>query len=382
MTIQRLFLVCAGLILCSGMLFGTGQKESADKEDVVKVGVAHALTGAIALYGEPIVKGIELAVEQMNEQDYIGEGKKIQLIIEDTVGDKKQAINVFEKLIKSDGVSAILGPTLSNSAFAADPIAQENGIPVIGSSNTATGITDMGEFVFRTSLPESAVIPNTIAKLIEKRNLSRVALMYGSDDQFTKSGYDVFDEVLRANNIDIVSVETFSKGDTDFSPQLTKINTLNPQAIVASALAEEAANIMIQAGQQGMSDIYIVGGNGFNSPKLAGIAGPAAEGAISGAAWFISNPSEANTRFVDTFRDKYGADPDQFAAQAYTAARALGEAIRRAGSADPGKIRDALAEIKDLSTPLGSFGFDENRDPDHEPVVLIVKEGTFSLFQD
>ena len=349
---------------------------------VIKIGVAHALSGPIALYGEPISKGIALAVKEVNEQAYLGEGVTLETVVEDTAGDKEQAIAVFEKLINQDGVVAILGPTLSNSAFAADPVAQEAGVPVIGSSNTATGITDMGDFVFRTSLPESAVIPNTLKVVSEARGLTKVAVMYGNDDQFTQSGYEVFAAALEELGIEVVATETFAKGDTDFSAQLTKIKSLEPQAIVASALAEEAANIMTQARQLGIGEeIYFIGGNGFNSPKLAEIAGPAAEGAISGAAWFISNPTPANEAFVEAYRAEYGGDPDQFAAQAYTAAWVLAEAIKNAATYEPAAIRDALTEVANFDTPLGSFSFTENRDPDHTPVVLIVKDGAFTLFE-
>lgn len=349
--------------------------------EVIKVGAAHALSGPIALYGEPISQGIKLAVAQMNAQNYLGEGKQLEVIYEDTAGDKEQAISVFEKLINQDGVVAILGPTLSNSAFAADPIAQEAGVPVIGSSNTATGITEMGEFVFRTSLPESAVIPNTLQVVADARGMQDVAVMYGNDDQFTQSGYEVFASSLEELGTNVVTTETFAKGDADFNAQLTKIKSLAPPAIIASALAEEAANIMSQARQQDI-DAYFIGGNGFNSPKLAEIAGDAAEGAISGAAWFIGNPTPENQTFVEAYRAEFGTDPDQFAAQAYTAAWVLGEAIKNANSTDPAAIRDALAAIQNFPTPLGAFSFDANRDPVHTPVVLIVKDGQFALFEE
>ena len=352
-----------------------------EEGEVIKVGAAHALSGPIALYGQPISQGIKLAVAQMNEQNYLGDGKTLEVIYEDTNGDKEQAISVFEKLINQDHVVAILGPTLSNSAFAADPVAQEAGVPVIGSSNTATGITDMGDYIFRTSLPEIAVIPNTLEVVSKARGLENVAVMYGNDDQFTQSGYEVFASALEDLGIDVATTETFAKGDASFSAQLTKIKSLAPQAIVASALAEEAANIMSQARQQGI-DAYFIGGNGFNSPKLAEIAGDAAEGAISGAAWFISNPSPENQAFVEAYRAEFGSDPDQFAAQAYTAAWVLGEAIKNANSSDPAAIRDALANIQNLATPLGAFSFDANRDPVHTPVVLIVKDGQFALFDE
>lgn len=360
----------------------TTSDEAASAEvEVIKVGAAHALSGPIALYGEPISQGIQLAVAQMNAQNYLGDGKQIEVIYEDTNGDKEQAISVFEKLINQDEVVAILGPTLSNSAFAADPIAQEAGVPVIGSSNTATGITEMGDFVFRTSLPESAVIPNTLQVVAAARGMQDVAVMYGNDDQFTQSGYDVFAATLEDLGTNVVTTETFAKGDADFNAQLTKIKSLAPQGIIASALAEEAANIMSQARQQGI-EAYFIGGNGFNSPKLAEIAGDAAEGAISGAAWFIGNPTPENQTFVEAYRAEFGADPDQFAAQAYTAAWVLGAAIKNADSTDRTAIRDALAVLQNLATPLGEFSFDANRDPLHTPVVLIVKDGQFALFEE
>lgn len=351
---------------------------------VIKVGAVHSLSGPIAIYGQPIRQGIELAIQQINDQHYLGPNTTIEMIFEDDAGDKEQAISAFEKLVNQDQVSAILGPTLSNSAFAADPVAQEAGIPVIGSSNTASGITDMGEFVFRTSLPESAVIPNTLKVVAEARDLQRVAIMYGNDDQFTTSGYQVFAAALEAQGIEVVGEPfTFAKGDTDFSSALIAIKNLTPQpqAVIVSALAEEAANIMLQAQQLQLENLYFIGGNGFNSPKLAQIAGEAAEGAISGAAWFIGSPVPANQVFVEAYRAKYNADPDQFAAQAYTAAWVLAEAIKNAGSGDPNAIREALTKTSNFATPLGDFSFDANRDPVHTPVVLIVKDGVFSLFE-
>lgn len=345
----------------------------------VLVGCAHALSGPIAIYGEPIRNGIMLAAQQINDQKLLGDAT-LAIVCEDTAGDKAQAINAFQKLINQDKVVAILGPTLSNSAFAADPVAQEAKIPVLGSSNTAVGITDMGDYVFRDSLPESDVIPNTIRVTKDKLGYDKVAVMYGNDDQFTKSGYDVFAQALADNGVEVVATETFAKGDTDFSAQLTKIAALEPQALIVSALAEEAANIMIQARQLGL-DVPIIGGNGFNSPKLAEIAGPAAEGAISGSAWNISNPAPENTAFVEAYRAAYNGDPDQFAAQAYTAAWLMATAIKNAGSTDPAAIRDALAAITDFPSPLGVFSFDQNRDPVHTPVVLIVKDGEFQVFE-
>jgi len=348
----------------------------------ITLGAVHDLSGATALYGTSIQKGIDLAVKQINEQSFLGEGVTVKVAYEDAAGDAKQAIAAFEKLIANPDVVVILGPTLSSEAKSADPVAQEASMPVIASSNTATGITEIGDYIFRTSLPESAVIPNTVKVTKEALGLTKVAVMYGNDDAFTQSGYDVFKASLDAEGIEILTEETFAKGDTDFSAQLTKIQSLNPDAIIVSALAEEAANIMIQARTLGIPDsVRIIGGNGFNSPKLAEIAGPAAEGAISGSAWNVASTFPASVDFVNAFNAEYGGDPDQFAAQAYTAAWAAATAIKNADSVDHAAVRDAIAQVKDLDSPLGVFSFDANRDPVHDAVVLTIKDGVFVVFQ-
>ena len=349
---------------------------------VITLGAVHDLSGATALYGTAIQKGIDLAVKQMNEQKFLGEGVTVKVAYEDAAGDPKQAIAAYEKLIANPDVVLILGPTLSSEAKSADPLAQEAGVPVIASSNTAAGITEIGDYIFRTSLPESAVIPNTIKVTKSALGLKKVAVMYGNDDAFTQSGYDVFKATLDAEGIEILTEETFAKGDTDFSAQLTKIQSLNPDAIVVSALAEEAANIMVQARTLGIPEtIRFIGGNGFNSPKLAEIAGTAAEGAISGSAWNVASSYPASADFVKAFNAEYGANPDQFAAQAYTAVWSAATAIKNANSVDHAAVRDALSKISGLESPLGSFSFDAKRDPVHDAVVLAIKDGAFQVFK-
>ena len=348
----------------------------------ITLGAVHDLSGATANYGTAIQKGINLAVKQMNEQKFLGEGHTVKVIFEDAAGDPKQAIAAYEKLTANKDVVAILGPTLSTEAKSADPIAQQAKVPVVASSNTVDGIVEIGDYIFRTSLPESAVIPNTIKVTAKALNLKQVAVMYGNDDAYTQGGYKVFKETLDKEGIKILTTETFAKGDIDFSAQLTKIKSLNPDAIVVSALAEEAANIMVQARTLGIPDsVHIIGGNGFNSPKLAQIAGKSAEGAISGSAWTVASSFPASADFVKTFTAENNAAPDQFAAQAYVAAWVVGVAVKNANSSDHAAVRDALTKIKDFDTPLGKFAFDANRNPVHEPVVLIVKDGKFVVYQ-
>jgi branched-chain amino acid transport system substrate-binding protein len=348
----------------------------------IPIGAVWSLgAGAGAAYGPSQKNASELAVEEINASGMLG-GAKLKLITEDDRSEQAGANAAFEKLINTDKVVAILGPTLSNSAKSADPIAQNRKVVVLGCSNTAAGIVEIGDFVFRDSLPESVVVPNTVKVTKEKLGYTKVAILYGDDDAFTKSGYDVFKASLEQNGVEILGTETFRKGDTDYSAQLTKIKGLNPEAIVVSALADEAANILLQGRQLGIpATVPFIGGNGFNSPKLAQIAGESAEGAISGAAWFSSAGNPGNQEFVQAYTAKFNMAPDQFAAQAYAGVYILATAIKNAGSSDPQAIRDAMAKIKDLPTILGTFSFAPDRNPVHTPIVQIVQGGKFALFQ-
>lgn len=347
----------------------------------IPVGAVWSLSGGSAVYGTVQKNAADLAANEINRSGFLGSAK-LKLITEDDRSTREGGIAAFEKLLNRDRVVAILGPTLSNTARASDPIAQDKGVVVLGVSNTADGIVEIGDFVFRDSLPESDVQPNTIKVTKDKLGYRRVAVLYGDDDAFTKAGYDVFTKALGDAGVQVVATETFKKGDTDYSAQLTKIRALNPDAIVLSALAEEAAGIMTQARQLGIpATVPFIGGNGFNSPKLAELAGSAANGAISGSAWFIDNDAPGNADFVKAYRDQYGSDPDQFAAQAYAGVYLLATAIKNANASDSRSIRNALAALKDMPTVLGTFSFDANRNPVHPPVVQIVQDGKFTLFK-
>jgi branched-chain amino acid transport system substrate-binding protein len=342
----------------------------------VKVGLAVGITGDISVYGEPIRNGFLLAFKQINARGAV----RIDPILEDTDG----AINVFQKFIQRDQVAAILGPVLSSQAFGADPLAVQAGVPVVGVSNTAKGIPEIGATVFRVSAPEVLQIPKSVAVAKRVLNLQRVAVLYDNADDFTVSGYRTFAEELQKNGIQVADTITFARGDSDFSAQLTKAKAASPQAIVVSALAREGTLLLIQARNLGIT-VPFIGGNGFNDTNIIIRAGAAAEGLIVGTAWVPSAPTTVNLKFYDSYRDQYKKEPNQFAAQAYAGAQVVAEAIRRAGltgAEDIGtqrsKIAEALKTIKGFETPLGRIGFTATRDVDQpRTYVAVVRGGRF-----
>ncbi|MBC3879296.1 ABC transporter substrate-binding protein [Undibacterium sp. FT79W] len=376
------------LMVASALLGWTVIGNAAD----IKVGVAEALTGPAAKYGVAIKNGFTLAADGINAKGGVN-GNKIALVVEDEQGKKEEAINVFKKLIFQEKVLLVFGPTLSNSAFAADPIANATKTVVFGTSNTADGITNMGPFTFRNSVMEADVLPVTTRAAVKKFNIKKVAVLYGNDDAFTKSGYDVFKSALADQKISVTDTETYAKGDVDFKAQLTKIKASNPDAIVCSCLAEEAANIILQTRSLGMKQPFI-GGNGFNSPKLFEIAKDAADDTLMGSPWSIENTSATNKKFIADYKAKFGNEPDQFAAQAFDALNIVAEALKTVkltGSIDKDRIalRNALPAIK-FEGATGKFAFrraaakdgqEAGYDAQQEAIVNIAKGGKFILLK-
>ena len=362
-------------LLATAVFAGTAPMAWAQESGPVQVGAIEILSGPNAAYGVAIRGGLELALAEVNEKGVLG-GRKINLTVEDSAANKDQAINAARKLIGRDKVIAVIGPTLSNEMFAVGPVVNERKIPIIGTSTTAAGITALGDYVFRTSLPESDVIPVTLAYAQKTKGVKTIALMYANDDAFSKSGFDTMKAAAEKSGLKIVTIETFGNKDSDFSAQLTKIKALKPDAIGVSALVEPVSGVLLQAKQLGFGkETVFIGGNGSNSPKLGEIAGAAADGLIVGSPWFVGKSDASNTAFVKAFKAKYGNDPDQFAAQAYDCMHILAAAIDRAGAADSGKLRDALLTTK-YDGVMGPFSFTAGRDPaSTEGVVVLVMQG-------
>ena len=356
----------------------------------IKIGVAEALSGGAAQYGTAIRNGFQLALDEVNGAGGVS-GNKIVLVMEDEQGKKEEAINVFKKLIFQDNVLMIFGPTLSNSAQSADPIAQAAKTVAFGTSNTADGITSIGDYVFRNSVTEADVLPETLKIATKKAGIKKVAVLYGNDDVFTKNGYDNFKKALEDLKIPVTTTETFAKGDVDFKAQLTKIKASNPDALVLSALIAEGAPIMVQARQIGLN-VPVIGGNGMNSVKVFELAKGASDGLWVGSPWSFQNATPENTKFIKAYTEKFGAPPDQFAAQAYDAFHIVAGTLKKMKlsgnlAADRSALQAALPTVKHTGA-TGPFEFRRvndkagkpaGYDAQQAPIVSVTRDGKFVI---
>lgn len=356
-----------------GELVGSGSGDDCVIDAAVPIGAAVSLTGGAASYGESQRKGLELGLAHLNE----AEGVTYELAVEDDQTDPRQGMTVFEDLA-GDGTSIIIGPTLSNGAFQAQPTAQDAGVPVLAISNTTEGITEQGDYIFRNSLTEEQVIPQTVATAVEAYDLEDVVVMYSNDDAFTEDGYSVFAASLEDEGVEVSNTLTFSVSDTDFRALLTEASGADPDALVVSGLIEAAIPLVTQAREVGL-DVPIIGGNGFNNPQLMSDAGEAAEGVVVGAAWNSASDIDENADFLAAFEDEYGHQPDQFAAQAYAAMTIIDVAVRHNCSGERDDIQDGLNNITDLPTVLGDVSINADRDAEHEAVVQLVDDGAFTV---
>ena len=382
--LKKSFLLISVLLLVALAACSSKSTETSGKDDSgqakkgvkAKIGVISYLSGPGAAYGEAITNGFKLAQKEINGKGQVN----IELVTEDSAGKQEQALTAAQKLMSDDDIVALLGPTLSTEMNVVGPEADLNGIPIMGTSTTAVGIPQIGDYVFRNSLPESLAIPASIKKAVDKFDVKKVAILYGNDDVFTKSGFDTMKKQAEKMGLEVLTIETFQKGQSDYNAQLTKIKGLNPDLILCSALYNEGAVIMDQARKMGI-EVPFVGGNGFNSPQVIEIAGKASDGLIVATPWFAEKDDPKVQDFVKKYEAAYSKKPDQFAAQAYDALYIMAEALKNVGEADRDKLRDALAKIKNLDGVLGKFSFDKDGDVVMDPTVLIIKDGKFQPFE-
>ncbi len=380
---KRLAVMSMAAVVAVGMV-GCGSEKKSDApagDKTAKFALVSATTGGAAAYGEAIKNGVDLAVEEINKKAEAEKGYKINLVFEDTKGEKNEAINAMKKVIHKDNVLAVAGPMLSGEMFAAGPVAVQGKVVSLGTSTTAEGITDIGEYVFRNAVPESIAVDAAIRKSHETLGFKTAAIMYSNNNDQMVSVHKTAEKALKDLGVQIVDVETFADKDTDFSAQLTKVQAAKPDIIVVASLYQEGALIMKKMRELGMTQ-KVVGSNGFNSPAFITSAGAAADGVIVGTPWFPNKDDQKVKDFRKAYTAKYGKEPDQFAAQAYDGMYLLYEALKASGSTtDREKFRSALKNIKDFMGVTGKFSFDEKRNPKMDVQVLEVQGGKFDALR-
>ena len=350
--------------------------QMADKSETISIGVVLPLTGHLASTSELVKQGFDLALSEINKGQ-LG-NTEFEFIIEDDASTPEGAVDAFNKLIREDSVSVILGPASSSAAAAAFPIAKENQIVAISPTAGARGLTAISDFVFRIPLTTDLVVSKGIEVTHAQLDYQRVATMFDETDVFSTDRNMALQEAFTAKGIEVLATEPFESGDTDFSVQLTRLQALNPDAIFVSALPPEKPGILVQADALGISVPFIV--SSLTGVEVAA-AGAAAEGVITFIGWLPTDDTPGNQAFVQNYTAIYGMEPNAFVASSYAAVYILAEAIKNAESTAPVSIRDALANIVDFDTVLGKFSFNADGDAVYDQRTVIVKDGILQPFE-
>ena len=294
----------------------------------VPIGLSVAQTSSAALLGQEQVIGAQIAEAFFNAQGGIN-GQAFKLFLEDTGGDEAGAIFAFKIQLERHKVVALIGPTLSQQAFAASPLVNAARVPILGPSTTARGIPQMGEFVSRVSAPVAQVAPYALRAALEQNpRIRRVAFFYAQNDAFASSEAEVFQSAAREQKLERVSVQKFKTVDSDFSVQVKAALLQKPDLVIVSGLALDGGNLIRQIRQAGFKG-SVIGGNGLNTTNLFPVCREDCNGVLIAQAYSPNEKSPIQMAFRERYKTVYRKEPPQFSAQAFAAVQVIVEALRK-----------------------------------------------------
>jgi len=377
---KRLLKAIAAGLLSVGMLAACSGGTSGSGGDVIKIGANLELSGNVASYGQSVLEGINLAVEEINASGGIN-GKKIEIVDMDNKSDSSEAVNVATRLISQDKVIAIIGSATTGNTASQIKIANENKVIVLTPSGTSPTLTvnkdgSVNEYIFRTSYidPFQGTVAANFA--LKELGVKTAAVYIDSASDYSKGLAEAFIKDFEAGGGKIVAQESYMQNDTDFRSTLTRIQSANPEFVFIPGYYGDVGLIIDQAREIGI-DVPLMGADGWDSPKLVELAGAdALNNTYITNHYSSGDPDKTIQDFVKKFQDKYnGKSPDAFNALGYDSVYLLADAIKRAGSLDSKKIKDALASTKDLQLVTGKVTINETHDPIKSATILEYKDG-------
>ena len=364
---KKMSLAALGLAIGSILPFVGCDKN----KDVVLGGVA-PLTGEAATFGVSTKNGYDLAVAEWNAKGGVL-GKQVKLVFADDKGDPAEGATVYTKLIEQDKACAIVGTVMSKVSLAGAPICQAAKIPMIATASTNPKVTGVGNFVFRACFidPFQGTVGAKFA--FDDLKAKKAACLFDVGNDYTKGLSEFFKTKFTALGGEVVGFEGHATGTSDFKAQLTKVLAAKPDVLYISDYYSDVAIMAKQARELGFKG-PMIGGDGWDSPKLVEIAGPAVEGCFFTNHYAKEDKAPIVQEFVKKYTAKYNAAPDALAALAYDAANIMLDAITRAGATDGAAIQAALGKT-DLRVVTGQVKFDEKRNPVKSAVIIEIKGG-------
>ncbi|MEJ6488159.1 ABC transporter substrate-binding protein [Leucobacter sp. USCH14] len=364
-----------GLAACSSN-GGAGEGGGASS-DPIKFGVALPDTGNSAQYGEYFRQGLDLALEQINDDGGIG-GRSVELVYEDTQADPAQAPQVAQKFVDDESILAVLGDFGTPATSAASQIYQDSGLVQFAFSASGPDVTDPGDFVFATWVSQEFEAPRLAAFAAET---GTSAAVFYHDTDWGQETYGFFQEGEEESGLEEVYSTAYDPESTDFRPLLLAAKAENPEVIVLISYAADGALITSQARELGI-DTPIVGISSIYNQQFIDLAGEAAEGVQTLSYFTPENDDPEVQQFIADFEAATGeVTPSDYAIRAYDALNAVAQGAERADELTRQGLRDALDDGEPFTSVLyGEYRLDDTRRvSDAEQFPLVIADGAFTL---
>ncbi|MDQ5837470.1 MAG: ABC transporter substrate-binding protein [Acidobacteriota bacterium] len=366
------FILSFIVLLLSSCLFGCGRGRSdavvKPASEHLRVGALMSLTGDTAQYGISALNGIHMAVEEANASGGVA-GHRVELLTQDTRSDPGVTETVVRRFAEESRVHALVGEVVSSRSLAAARVAQEERVPMITPSATSPEVTAQGDYIFRSCYTDpfqGAALARFAAGSLHAR---RAAVLLDPAQRYSVELARFIRAAFERQGGEVVSEQEYREGAADFSAQLAEVAAADPEVVFIPGYYLEAGQLARQARDAGLG-APLVGGDGWDSPRLYEIGGQALSGDFFSTHFSAEDPDPQVQRFVADYRRLFGSTPDSFAATAYDATRILLDAAARARSLDRAAIRDALAETRDFPGVTGTVTFNADRNA-LKPVVIV-----------
>jgi len=369
----------AAAAAASLLLLTSCGSESGKNVSGITVGHVASMTGDTATFGRSADQGIRMAVEEINAGGGVL-GQQLQVVTEDDRSVTEEARTAAQKLIQRDEVKALLGEVASSRSLAAAPEAQRAHVPMISPGSTNPKVTEVGDYIFRACFidPFQGAVMARFAK--DELHAKRLAILFDFKQDYSVGLADFFRDTVKKNGGEIVADERYTSGDIEFRAQLTTIRAANPDAIFVPGYYTELGLIAKQARELGIT-VPLLGGDGWDSEKTLEIGGDAVNGYFFSTHYAADSDNPRVQEFVKGFTAKYGATPDAMAALGYDTAGILADSLKRAGSTDAQKLRDAIAQTKNYEGVTGKITIDPKRNARKDAVVLKIDGGKFHYYR-
>jgi branched-chain amino acid transport system substrate-binding protein len=345
----------------------------------IKIGVVSCLSGSLSTFGVSSVQGTRLAAEEINSAGGILQ-QRLTLIVDDNQSKAGETARIVRKFLTQDRVVAILGDLTSSLTMEAAPLAQNAHVPLLTPSATNVAITPIGNFIFRSCFTDPFTGRVMARFALDHLDARRAVIMTDIKQDYSIGVAAEVKQYFGAHGGQLLDELSFGSSDTDFRAQLSKLKAARPDVIFLPAYYPEVGLILREARLLGVTAPF-VGGEGWDSPALVQIAGKSADGSYYANHFAAGDPDPRVQQFVATYQDRYHAVPDALAALWYDGMRLMAQAVERAGSDNPEKIRDALAQTKGFSGVTGTISLDDQRNATKPGVIVTIEAGTIKMVE-